>query len=142
MSGFLLDTCAISEFAKPRPNAGLVRWLGSTDPLNVFLSTITLGELYYGIALVADRTKRTGLERWLRDDVLADFAGRILDVDTNVADRWGKLRAASRRAAKALSPIDGLIAATGIQHGLAVVTRNEDDFRATGAALVNPWAES
>lgn len=141
MSGFLLDTCAISEFAKPRPNAGLASWFTSTDPLSVFLSTITLGELRYGIALVAGRAKRVGLERWLRDEVLGDFAGRILDVDTNVAECWGTLRAASRRSGNTLSPIDGLIAATGIRHGLTVVTRNEADFRSTGATLVNPWTQ-
>jgi predicted nucleic acid-binding protein len=141
VSGFLLDACAISEFAKSRPNAGLASWFASTDPLSVFLSTITLGELRYGIALIAGRTKRVGLERWLRDEVLGDFAGRILDVDTNVADCWGTLRAASRRTGHTLSPLDGLIAATGIRYGLAVVTRNEDDFRSTGAALVNPWTE-
>ena len=135
MKGYLLDTCAISEFTKLAPNLGLVEWLARIDPSIVYLSAITLGELRYGIALQRDARRRSALENWLRAEVLVQFEGRILAFDALAADVWGRSRARSRAAAV----IDAQIAATGQQHGLAVVTRNDADFRRLGADVLNPW---
>lgn len=139
MKGFLLDTCAISEFAKPSPNLGLVAWLSRIDVSLLFLSSLTIGEIRYGISLQPDRRKRNFLERWLSAEVLSDFQGRILAVDESVAQRWGRLRAQARTAGSPAPVIDALIAATALQHGLAVVTRNDADFERLGADVVNPW---
>lgn len=140
MSGFLLDTCAISEFKKPRPDSGLVAWLTNIDTRLVALSTTTIGELRYGIMLLRERAKRDELERWLTVDVLGAFADRVLPFDADAADRWGRIRAQGRVSGKTVPPIDAMIAAVALQRNLTVVTRNEADFASTGASVLNPWA--
>lgn len=139
MSGFLLDTCAISEGMKRRPNAGLSGWLGSVEVAQVHLSVVTLGELRKGIETLEDRRKAASLEAWLTSALPAQFAGRIVLIDADVADRWGRLVASLKRKRITLSPIDSLIAATALHHNLSLVTRNERDFKDAGVAITNPW---
>ena len=139
MSGFLLDTCAVSEFKKPVPNAGLRAWLVKVDLSTVYLSAVTIGELRYGIASLRERSKKSELERWLTDEVLAAFTGRVLAFDSEVAQRWGSIRAGGRLSGKVVPPIDAMIAATALHRNLSVVTRNEADFADTGAVILNPW---
>ena len=139
MRGFLIDTCAISEFIKDAPNLGLVEWMSRADSSTVYLSALTLGELRYGVALQHDRRKRNRLEQWLQSDVLRNFSGRILPFDAEVAERWGRVRADARKAGSPIPTIDAMIAATAIHYNVAVVTRNEDDFSRTGVVVINPW---
>ncbi len=139
MSGYLLDTNVISELRKPRPNKGLVAWIDSTREDLLFLSTLTVGEIRLGIESVTDSRKRHDLERWLLADVRERFAGRILSVDADTADRWGRLEAAARSRAAKLPVIDALLAATAVHHDLELVTRNVKDFGSTGLRVVNPW---
>lgn len=140
MRGFLVDTCAISEFTKHSPNLGLVSWLARADSSIVYLSAITVGELRYGISILSDRRRQSALERWLRGEVLPEFNGRILPIDADVAERWGRLRAAARQNGKPLPVIDAVIAATAVQYNLAVVSRNESDFERVGVDVINPWS--
>jgi predicted nucleic acid-binding protein len=140
VKGFLIDTCAISEFTKESPNLGLVSWLARIDSTVVYLSAITIGELRYGMSLVSNQKKRSALERWLRADVLAEFNHRILAFDSDVAERWGRLRADARKNGTPVPVIDAMIAATAVQHNLAVVSRNESDFERMGVDVVNPWS--
>jgi toxin FitB len=140
MSGYLIDTCAISEFQNPSPDLGVVAWFARTDLALLFLSALTIGELRYGIALLKERKKRVALERWLASEVLLDFEGRVLPIDGDGAEQWGQLRARAKMAGRAIPVIDGLLAATALRHNLAVVTRNEEDFERVGARVVNPWS--
>lgn len=140
MRGFLLDTCAISEFTKESPNLGLVTWLARTDANLVYLSALTIGELRYGISLQRERKKRERLERWLRGEVLPEFEERILSFDIGAADKWGNVRANARHAGTPAPVIDSMIAATAIHFGLAVVSRNDADFQRLNADVVNPWS--
>lgn len=140
MKGFLLDTCAISEFARASPNLSLISWLARIDPTIVFLSAVTIGELRYGISLAANKKRRETLERWLRSDVLADFDGRVLPFDGEVAEKWGRLRATHKASGTPVPVIDAMIAATAVQYNLAVVTRNQSDFARIGIEIVNPWS--
>jgi len=139
VSGYLVDTCAISEFAKPRPDLGVVAWFARTELSMLYLSAITIGELRYGVALLDDLRKRESLERWLATEILSEFEGRILSVDVDCADMWGQVRARAKIARKPIPVLDGLLAATALQHNLSIVTRNEDDFTRAGAHVVNPW---
>ena len=79
------------------------------------------------------------MEEWLDRDLPAWFEGRILPIDKPIADRWGILRAQAQMKGRPLSIVDGLLAATALQHSLAIVSRNVSDFAAAGVPVVNPW---
>ena len=133
---FLLDTMVLSELRKRQRDANLVAWLGSVPESGLYLSVVTIGEIEKGIASVAgpDVAFARHLEAWL-DTVLRGFADRILGIDVRIARRWGRLAAAHGHAGA-----DLLIAATALEHGLTVVTRNLRHFAGTGAPLVDPFA--
>jgi predicted nucleic acid-binding protein len=135
---YLLDTCLVSEVWKPLPSRGVVEWLGNSSEEELFLSVLTLGEIRKGIGRLTGGKKREALARdyvLLRDR----FATRILPIDEATAERWGDLASAAARAGRELHVVDGLLAATALARGLTLVTRNVADFRATPAALFNPW---
>ena len=139
MSGFLLDTNIISELIKPKPEPRLVTWLSGTDENLLYLSVLTLGEIRKGVAMLREPARRVQLETWLDSELRLRFAGRILAVDDDVADRWGVMvgRAAARKIA--LPVIDGLLAATALHYNLTLVTRNSKDVAGTEALVFNPW---
>lgn len=135
---YLLDTCALSEFTRPKPSASVDAWFAQIPDGADFVSVLTLGELEKGITKLASSRRRAALERWFGD--LRDrFSGRILGVDEPVALEWGRITARAELAGNPLPSIDALIAATAIVHGLAVVTRNTSDIARTGAPIVDPW---
>ena len=142
MSGFLLDTNVVSELVGTKPSRRVLEWMDAADEELLYLSVLTLGEIRKGIAGLAQGKKRTRLETWLEVDLRARFGGRIVDIDSGIADRWGLLAAEARRAGRALPVIDGLLAATAAHHNLTVVSRNTEDFRAASVAVVNPWEGS
>ena len=139
MSGFLLDTNIISELVKPRPEASVTRWIEGTDESLLYLSVLTLGEIRRGIAALSQSRRRATLEAWLDKDLHARFEGRILIVDQEVADRWGLLTAAARKSGIVLPVIDGLLAATALEHNLTLVTRDTGQIPSIGVAVFNPW---
>jgi toxin FitB len=139
VSGFLLDTNIISELVKPKPEPKVTRWIDETDESLLFLSVLTLGEIRKGIASLKDASRRVSLETWLDHDLALRFVSRILLIDQAVADRWGRIAAAALAAKTALPVIDGLLAATAIQHNLTLVTRNTADVAVTAVAVFNPW---
>jgi predicted nucleic acid-binding protein len=140
MNGFLIDTNVLSEYNRPGgPNIGVRRWLETTARPLQHVSVITLAEIQKGIELLAEGKRRAELELWLRQDLEAWFAERILPVDRRVADRWASLVAQGVRTGRPLPTADSLIAATALAHDLAIVTRNTRDFEGVGAATVNPW---
>jgi predicted nucleic acid-binding protein len=136
---WLLDTCVLSELAKPRPDAGVVRWLEEADETRLYLSVVTLGELEKGIARLPASARRARIERWVREELAARFEGRLIDVERKVAERWGAISGASEARGVPLPVIDALIAASALTHGLEVVTRNTVDLERCGARCVNPW---
>lgn len=135
---YLLDTCALSEFTKPKPSASVDTWFAQLPDGADFVSVLTLGELEKGIAKLSASRRRASLEEWFAD--LRDrFRGRILLVDEPVALEWGRITARGELAGAPVPSIDALIAATAIVHGLAVVTRNSSDIARTGAPIIDPW---
>lgn len=140
MTGFLLDTCVVSEFKKLRPDSGVELWLSQVDPTAVFISSITIGELWYGVERLSDRRKRAELEHWLVSGLLVNFSGRVLSLDADAAAEWGRLRALAVGNGKSLPVVDGMLAAIARRYGLMLVTRNERDFASTKIPTLNPWS--
>jgi len=136
---YLLDTCMISELARPAPDARVLEWIESAEESALYLSVLTIGELEKGIARLPSSARRRKIERWVRGDLPDRFAGRVLAVDTAVAEKWGQISGASEARGKPLPVIDALIAATGLVHGLVVATRNVSDLERCGARCLNPW---
>ena len=139
MSAYLLDTNCISELVRAEPDPGVMTWLEAADEALLYLSVLTMGEIRKGIAGLSQGKRRTRLETWLEVELRARFAGRILSVDAAVADRWGLLAAGARSEGKSLSTIDGLLAATALQHNLTIVSRNVSDFANVRIQVLNPW---
>ncbi len=135
---YLLDTNVLSELRRKTPDASVVEWFSRRPASTLFLSVLTLGELRKGIEGLANAERRMALADWLETDLPGFFAGRIFPVDAQVADRWGRLVAAAGRP---LPAIDSLLAATAVQHGLSMVTRNSRDFVGLdlGLDVINPW---
>lgn len=133
---FLLDTVVLSELRKRRADAGLVQWIRPVASADLFVSAITVGEIELGIEkqrTVNPRFAET-LAAWL-DVTLRAYGDRVLSLDVNVARRWGRL--AARLGNKGL---DLAIAATALEHGLTVVTRNVAHFAPTGVATLDPFS--
>ena len=136
---WLLDTCVVSEFAKPAPEPRVVQWLHQQPYADLALSVLTIGEIGKGIHKLSESAKKNRLLTWLESDVLSRFEGRLLDVDITVAKCWAHVLADSESKGRPLAAIDGLIAATGLVHQLTLVTRDTPDMEAIGVPLFNPW---
>ena len=133
---YLVDTNVISELHRRDPNARVLRWIHARRPSSLYLSVLTLGELRKGIDGLTESDKKRKLLDWLEIDLPAYFAGRILPIDVEVSDRWGRLVA---KLGRPLPAIDSLLAATALQHGLTMVTRNLKDFDVPELLVLDPW---
>ena len=137
MSGFLLDTNIISELRKrDRADARVQRWFDRNTDSELWLSVLVVAELRRGVERLRrrDEVAASTLGAWL-ESVVIDYRDRILPVTVEIAQRWGVLSVPDP-----LPWIDGLLAATALEHGLTLATRNMDDVIRTGVALVNPFA--
>jgi toxin FitB len=134
---YLLDTNVVSELRKgSRANAGVKAFYATLAPDEIYLPVITIGEIRRGTENIRGRGEQQQakkLEAWL-DALVANYADRILAFDLDCAQVWGTLMSPSPQ-----HPIDKQIAAIALIYDLAVVTRNTDDFKATGVRLVNPF---
>ncbi|MFL6385882.1 MAG: type II toxin-antitoxin system VapC family toxin [Terriglobales bacterium] len=139
MSGYLLDTNVISELTKLRPESKVVSWFQATSEDLLYLSVFTIGEIRKGIDSLPRSNKRALLESWLANDLVLRFAGRILEVNLDIAERWGLISAQAKIAGAPLAVIDGLMAATALHYNLTLVTRNTKDVRVAGINTLNPW---
>jgi len=137
--GYLLDTNAISEWVKPRPDPGVVRWFDQVDEDRCHLSVITLGEIRKGVDRLVDGRRRHRLDQWLTIELPERFTNRILPIDDTIADQWGRLLARTEAAGTTIHGIDALIAATALAHQLQIVTRNVAHFQPAGADTLCPW---
>ena len=136
---YVLDTNVVSELRKIRAgkaDPNVAAWTEKIDATNLFVSAITIMELELGILSSErkDTTQGKVLRAWLEHRVLPEFDGRILPVDTAVAQRCARLHVPDKRGER-----DALIAATALVHGMTVVTRNVADFQMTLVPILNPW---
>lgn len=135
----LLDTCVISELVTKKPNPGVVEFVDSLDADDIYLSVITIGEIIKGIEKLSDSPRKAQLRGWLRDDLLARFHGKIIPLGTDIIVEWGVLTAKLETQGKPMPAIDSLIAATVLADKMTLVTRNVNDFSASGIDVLNPW---
>jgi len=139
---YILDTNVVSELRKVRlgkANLNVAAWADSIEATDLYLSVITLQELEIGVLFAERRDPAQGavFRSWLNNHVIPAFNGRILVVDTAVAQCSARLHVPAPRPVR-----DGLIAATALVHGMTVVTRNVTDFEPTGVRTLNPWGQS
>jgi toxin FitB len=135
---YLIDTNVLSELRRKQPDPKVVAWMQVRPRPSMFLSVLTLGEIRKGIERIEEASRKQALLDWLEIELPHYFVGRLLDIDAQTADRWGRLMASAGRP---LPAIDGLLAATALQHDLTLVTRNTKDFASLGVQLINPWDE-
>lgn len=136
---YVLDTNVLSELRKQRAgkaDLNVMKWSASVDAADLFISVISIMELELGVLSVErkDAVQGAMLRRWLNHQVIPEFSGRILDVDTRIALRCAQLHVPNKCGER-----DALIAATALVHGMTVVTRNVADFESSGVRMINPW---
>lgn len=136
---YVLDTNVIAELRKikaGKANPNVAKWNDSVAPSQAFISVVSVLELERGILQIERRDSAQGtiLRVWMDDHVMPAFAGRVLSIDYPVAQRCAKLHVPDPKPER-----DALIAATALVHGMAVVTRNVEDFLLTGVEVLNPW---
>ncbi len=135
----LLDTNVVSEPLKAACDKSVVSWIDEQAIETLFLSTISLAELRFGIAVLPEGKRKETLHSSLEQQVLPLFTGRILSCDEQASHAYATLRARARNAGQAIDAADGYIAAIAVTHGFAVATRDTSPFEAVGLKVINPW---
>lgn len=133
---YLLDTNIISETVKRKPDEQVLEWLTNVPNDAICISVLTLGEIRKGIEKATDKIHKEKLVMWLEYEIPAWFGKHILGVDEHVTDRWGRME---QLVGRNVPVIDGLLAATALQHDLRLVTRNLVDFQIPGLEIINPF---
>jgi len=133
---YLLDTNVLSELLRPKPNDAVLAWFANVPDESLYVSVLTLGEIRKGVEGVPNVKRKEALRVWLEHTLPEWFGSRVLSVDAEVAEKWGRLQADAQRPVPA---IDSLLAATALHHELRMVTRNSKDFDYTELEMINPW---
>ena len=136
----VLDTNVLSELMRKRPAARVVSWIDAQDASALAITAVTVAELLYGIARLADGARKTELAAAVDALVREDFAGHVLPFDAPAAAHYAELVAERERQGRPVSISDGQIAAICRAHGAMLATRNVRDFDAIGVALADPWS--
>jgi predicted nucleic acid-binding protein len=142
---FLLDTNALSEALKTRPDPGFLAWLDSVGSVDdeiddrLHVSVLTIGEMRRG-ALKLDHGRRRDVLEAAIEGIVADYRDRLLAVDLDVAERWAVLADEYRKQGVSVGLTDELIAATALVHGQVLVTRNVRHFEQSGCRILSPWS--
>jgi predicted nucleic acid-binding protein len=135
----VLDTNALSELLRPAPEARVVTWVTDQPRGSVFTTTVTQGEILYGIRLLPDGRRRRGLWDAALGIFNEEFADRLLSFDSDAAAAYAEIGASRRAAGKPISQFDAMIAAMTRSRGATLATRNVKDFQGCGIDVVNPW---
>ncbi|HTK79734.1 MAG TPA: type II toxin-antitoxin system VapC family toxin [Rhizomicrobium sp.] len=135
----ILDTNVVSEPSQPRPSSAVMEWLAQQDASQLFTTTATEAELYYGLALMPAGRRRDELEKALRRFLGVELDDRVLPFDRAAAMQFGAITAARREAGLQIKVFDSQIAAIARVHGAAVATRDVGDFEHSGVEIINPW---
>lgn len=138
----VIDTNVLSELWKVEPDSNVLAWIDAQAIETLYLSAITVAELRYGLATMPEGNRRTIYQARVEDEVLPNFAGRVLAFDLATSKIYAELMARARAEGKAIAMADGYIAATAATHGLIVATRDTSPFEAGGLNVINPWEAS
>jgi hypothetical protein len=140
VTGWLLDTNVLSELRRPRPEPKVLAFIAA-QPLDcLFVSSVTLAEIRFGIELVTDAGKRAELNDWLTHKVRPMFDQRVLPVTEDIMFKWRLLVEDGRKAGHTFSQPDLIIAATALEQGLTVVSRDISDYERARVPVLNPWS--
>ena len=142
MTGWLLDTNVLSELRRQKPAPKVVAFVAAQPLELLHVSVVTLAEIRFGIELVIDAAKRAELNDWLAHKVRPMFEQRVLPVTEDVMFKWRLLVEDGRRARHTFSQPDLIIAATALQHGLTVVSRDTRDYARTRVPVHDPWGDA
>lgn len=142
MTEWLLDTNVLSELRRPKPEPKVVTFVTKQPLESLYISTVTLAEIRFGIERLPDAARRSEFNDWLLHKIRPMFEQRILDVTEDIMFKWRLLVEEGRKAGHTFSQPDLIVAATAQHHGLTLVTRDTTDYAKARISLFNPWAES
>jgi hypothetical protein len=136
---WLLDTNILSELRKPKPEPRVISFISSLSPQQIYVNSIALAEIRFGIERATDPIRRAALNNWLTNEIRPMFDQRILQVTEDILMKWRFLIEEGRKIGHTFSQPDLIIAATAIHYGLTVVTRDRSHYDKAGASVINPW---
>jgi len=139
VTGWLLDTNVLSELRRPKPQAGVVRFISSESLDRLFVSVVTFAEIRFGIELVNDMSRRMELNDWLDHKLRPMFEERVLEITEDIILKWRLLVEDGRKAGHTFSEPDVMIAATALHHGLTIVSRDTSEYEMANVPVLNPW---
>jgi predicted nucleic acid-binding protein len=135
---YLLDTCCLSELVKPAPEQAVLSWMSERIESDLFVSAMTMAEMGRGIEKLPASRRQAELSTWLQQ-LKVGFENRVLAFTVETASAWAHMSADVEAKGKPMAAFDSIIAATALEHGLALVTRNVRDFAQAPVVLINPW---
>jgi toxin FitB len=135
----ILDTNVISELMKGKKSQNVYNWVSQQSVMSLFTTTITQGEILYGIAILPEGKRRDELEKAANLMFAEDFLGRILSFDENAARSFAHIAAIRRNMGHPIAQADAQIAAICYTHQAIIATRNVADFQGCGIKIINPW---
>ena len=141
MTGWLLDTNILSELRRPRPERKVLAFVAAQPLELLYVSTVSLAEIRFGIERVSDAGRRAELADWLAHQVRPMFEQRVLAISEDIMLKWRLLVEDGRKAGHTFSQPDLIIAATALHHGLTVVSRDVSEYQKARASVVNPWKD-
>jgi predicted nucleic acid-binding protein len=136
----VVDTNVLSEVMRPIPSDQVVRWMAARPASSLFTTTITLGEVLYGLELVPSGKRRVALQQAIEKMFEEEFTGRILTFDRDAARAFADISARCRRLGRPIGEMDAQIAGIARSRGAAIATRNVLDFQDCGVQLIDPWS--
>jgi toxin FitB len=136
----VVDTNVVTELMKASPDQAAVSWMNHQDSSTLFLTTVTIGEIGYGLRVMPQGRRRLQLEQGFERILVEAFAGRILAFDEDAARQYAEVMGRRQEIGRQLSALDGQIASIARAKGLAVATRNVKDFVECGVEIINPFA--
>jgi predicted nucleic acid-binding protein len=139
VTDWLLDTNILSELRRPRPEPKVVAFVAAQSLESLYISSVTLAEIRFGIELVADVSRRADLNDWLTHKVRPMFDQRVLPITEDIMLKWRLLVEDGRKGGHTFSQPDLIIAATALEHGVTLVSRDTGDYERARVPVFNPW---
>jgi len=136
---YLLDTPLLGELMHAHSDDWLVSWVDAFYEEEIFLSALTIGEIVKSIESEPDAVRKSDLYRWLNEELLVRFHGRVIPLDMEIIMEWGRVSAECEAKGKPIFALDGLIAATVRARGLVLITYNRGLFSEAGIEVSDPW---
>jgi predicted nucleic acid-binding protein len=139
VTAWLLDTNVLSELRRPRPEPKVIAFVSAQPLDSLYISSVTLAEIRFGIELVTEASRRAELIDWLTHKVRPMFEQRVLSVSEDIMLKWRLLMEDGRKVGHTFSQPDLILAATALEHGLTLVSRDTNDYEKARVPVLNPW---